>query len=151
MFGSTVLEVGVGLVFVYWILGLLCSTINEQAIVPLLKLRAKFLEEGIRNMLADPKMLDNPQGDLVDKLYKTPLIKGLSRKAGSDNPSKPSYIPGDTFALALMSVDDVQAYKDDPNAGKSLIPNALQSLLDKAKNDPAKVLATELASIEKWY
>lgn len=157
MFGSTVLEVGVGLVFVYWILGLLCSTINEQVIVPLLKLRAKTLEEGIKNLLSDPNMLVDPKEDLVDKLYKTPLIKGLSRKAASAKPSKPSYIPGDTFALALLSVDAVQTYKKDPTAAKSPIPEALQLLLEKAqndpaaKNDPAKVLAAKVASIEKWF
>lgn len=169
MFGSTVLEVGVGLVFVYWILGLLCSTINEQAIVPLFKLRAKTLEEGIRNMLSDPNMLVDPQGDLVDKFYKTPLIKGLSQEVRSDKSSKPpdplkplnlrkpSYIPGDTFALALMSMDAVRTYKKNPTAATSPIPEVLQSLLEKAQNDPtakgdpAKVMATELASIEKWF
>jgi hypothetical protein len=171
MFGSTVLEVGVGLVFVYWILGLLCSTINEQVIVPLFKLRATFLEEGIKNMLTNlqggkPPQV-SPQGDkpaqsssqgsnLVEDLYNNHLIQGLSRKVAPGNVQKPSYIPGDTFALALMSLDAVKAYKDTGTA-TTPIPEALKSLLDKArndpaaKNDPAKVLATELASIEKWY
>jgi len=148
MFGSTVLEVAIGLVFVYWLLSLLCSAINEQVIVPLLNLRAKFLEEGIKNML------DDPQGDkLVNQLYETPLIKGLSRKASSDKPRKPSYIPADTFALALMSLDAFKAYKDNPSTENSFIPQALAPLIDKAKKDPASPgdPAIVLASIEKWY
>ncbi len=163
MFGSTVLEVGIGLVFVYWLLGLLCSIINEQVIVPLLKLRATFLEEGIKNMLTDP------QGDkLVQALYDSPLIKGLSRKYNKPliqrllrkEPSgapKPSYIPGDIFASVLMSLDVVQAYKDNPSVANNSIPDALKSLIDKAKNDPAantdptKVLSIAEANIEKWF
>jgi hypothetical protein len=152
MFGSNVLEVGIGLVFVYWLLSLLCSTINEQVIVPLLKLRAKFLEEGIKNLLSDP------QGDkLVNDLYNKQLIKGLSRQTSRGKLHKPSYIPGDTFALALMSMDVVQVYKDNPAVANSPIPDTLKSLFDKAKmdplakNDPTKVLAIELTSIEKWY
>lgn len=148
MFGSNVLEVAIGLVSVYWFLGLLCSTINEQVIVPLVNLRGRFLEEGIKNMLADP------QGDkLVNQLYETPLIKGLSRKASSDQPRKPSYIPADIFAAALMSLDVVQAYKDNPKAENSPIPQALASLLDSLGKDPAikNEPAIVLASIEKWY
>ncbi len=128
MFGSTVLEVAIGLVFVYWLLSLLCSAINEQVIVPLLNLRAKFLEEGIKNML------DDPQGDkLVKQLYESPLIRGLSRKTLSGQLRKPSYIPADTK--------------------NSSIPQALAPLIDRAKKDPASPgdPAIVLASIEKWY
>ena len=93
-------------------------------------------------------MLDDPQGDkLVKQLYETPLIRGLSRKASSDKPRKPSYIPADIFALALMSNDVVQAYKNTPGAAKSPLPEALALLLDKTNIDPAK----EQAKIEKWY
>src|SRR5438270_12993216 len=131
MFGSTVLEVAIGLVFVYWLLSLLCSAINEQVIVPLLNLRAKFLEEGIKNML------DDPQGDkLVNQLYETPLIKGLSRKASSDKPRKPSNNPADTVALALMSLDAFQAYKANPSTENSPITQALAPLINIAQNDP---------------
>lgn len=148
MFGSAVLEVAIGLVFVYWLLSLLCSAINEQVIVPLLNLRAKFLEEGIKNML------DDPQGDkLVKQLYEAPLIRGFSRKTLSGQLRKPSYIPADTFALALMSLDAFKAYKDNPSTENSFIPQALAPLIDKAKKDPASPgdPAIVLASIEKWY
>jgi hypothetical protein len=79
MFGSYILDVAIGLVFVYMLLSLLCSTINEQVITRILSLRAKTLEAGITNMLADP------QGkELVNQLYENPLIKGLSQNALSE-------------------------------------------------------------------
>ena len=139
MFGSTVLEVAIGLVFVYFLLSLLCSTINEQVIARFFALRAKTLEEGLNNMLP------GPQGsDLVNKLYKHPLIKGLSQNAASNDPRKPSYIPADTFAHALMDVVHGHGAENTPAPP---IPDSLALLLKKANGDPAK----ELASIEKWY
>ena len=141
MFGSNVLEVAIGLVFVYLLLSLLCSTINEQVIARFFALRAKTLEEGITNMLA------NSQGkELVNQLYENPLIKGLSQNAASGKPRKPSYIPADTFAVALMNTKIVQDYKKNPDAANNSIPAAL-GLLINTKDDPAKVLA----NIEAWY
>jgi hypothetical protein len=142
MFGSNVLEVAIGLVFVYLLLSLLCSTINEQVIARFFALRAKTLEEGITNMLA------NSQGkELVNQLYENPLIRGLSQNAASGKPRKPSYIPADTFALALMSTKVVQTYKVTPDAANNSIPAALGLLINNTKDDPAKVLA----NIEAWY
>ena len=142
MFGSNVLEIAIGLVFVYLLLSLLCATINEQVIARFFALRAKTLEEGITNMLA------NSQGkELVNQLYENPLIRGLSQNAASGKPRKPSYIPADTFAVALMSTEVVQAYKNNPAAANNSIPEALKLLINNTKNDPTKVLA----NIEAWY
>ena len=53
LLGSTILEVAIGLVFVYLLLSLICSAVNEW-IVGLLSLRAQFLRKGVENLLADP-------------------------------------------------------------------------------------------------
>ena len=55
LFGSTILEVVIGLAFVYLLLSLICSTINEL-LAGFMKLRARDLEQGIRNMLCDPEL-----------------------------------------------------------------------------------------------
>jgi hypothetical protein len=52
MFGSVVLDVAIGLVFVYLLLSLLCSTAKEL-VEALLKKRATELERGIVNLLGD--------------------------------------------------------------------------------------------------
>ena len=145
MFGSYVLEVAIGLVFVYMLVSLLCSTINEQVIARFFNLRANTLEAGIKNMLA---AIGTPGGALdtvVEQVYKNPRIKALSQNAASDNSRKPSYIPADAFALALIDV--VQAYKDNPNSAKSPLPEALESLGEKTNID----LAKDLVKVEKWY
>src|SRR6266571_4860289 len=140
MFGSNILEVAIGLVFVYLLLSLLCSTINEQVIARFFTLRAKTLEDGMKTMLNDP------QGNAwVNRLYETPLIKGLSEHGTSNKPRKPSYIPADIFALALVNV--IQANKNDPSTANNPIPEALSLLIKQVNDDPTK----GLANIEKWF
>lgn len=53
MFNSSVLDVAIGLVFVYLLLGLVCTTVNEW-FAQALKTRAATLKEGIRGLLHAP-------------------------------------------------------------------------------------------------
>jgi hypothetical protein len=89
-------------------------------------------------MLADPQ--------LTEKVYANPLIKGLSQNV-SGKTHKPSYIPANIFAQAVMALDVIQTFKADPKANEGLIPEALAFLISKAGGDPHK----ELVSIEQWY
>jgi hypothetical protein len=135
MFGSNVLEVAIGLAFVYSLLSLLCSTFNEQVIARFLHLRANTLEDGIRTMLKtisnDPKVQDL----LTQKFYENPLIQSLAMGV-----KKPSYIPARTFTRVLK---DVLA---DSQIDLKTIP-ALKPIQDQIKTDAQQ----ELASIEAWY
>src|SRR5215469_4607106 len=139
LFGSNVLEVATGLAFVYFFLSLLCSTINEQVIARFFNLRANTLQDGIQNMLGD--------AGLVKQFYNHPLIQGLSQNAASGKPRKPSYIPADIFATALVSTDVVQAYKNTPPPASSPVPRTLELVMKNAGNNTAQ----ELVNIEKWY
>ncbi len=81
MFGSQILEVAIGIVFVYLILSLICSAINEL-VARMSALRSRTLEDGIRNLL-DGK---SPDGrELVDIFYGHHLIKGLYNQVWVDN------------------------------------------------------------------
>jgi len=60
MFGSTILDVAIGLIFTYFLLSMISSHINE-AIATIFNLRAKSLEESIRNLLSDPQLVDKVQ------------------------------------------------------------------------------------------
>lgn len=105
MFGSEVLDVVIGVVFVYLTLSLICSAIQE-AIASFLRLRARFLYAGIRNLLSDP----NGEG-LVRDLFNHPLIDSLfpgEYRPGSHH-NLPSYIPPRAFALAIMDIAAPQA------------------------------------------
>src|SRR5688572_23992921 len=100
MFGSTILEVAIGLIFVYSLLSLICTAINEM-IEAKLKMRAVDLERGMREMLNDENY------DLVRRLYNHPLISSLFEgKYDEAKKAKklPSYIPARNFTLAMMDM-----------------------------------------------
>jgi len=118
MFGSSILEVAIGLVFVYLLVSLICTAANEL-ISSLITWRARNLAEGIRNLLdgpfasattgagpgtdaaraAGPKTDAGGSGTLAQALYDHPLVQGLYRRGRA-----PSYIPSRTFALALLDI-----------------------------------------------
>ncbi len=138
MFGSNVLEVAIGLVFVY----LLCSTLNEFVITRLLALRAKTLEDGIRTLLNDP----DGKG-LTTDFYNDPIIKGLAKQGWFDKllgnrQSKPSYIPSRDFALVLSKLS--QGFTTAPNPE---LQKALTTLITPVKGD----LEKEIVSVETWF
>lgn len=91
MFGSTILEVAIGMVFVYLLLSLICSALNEL-IEAKLKLRARDLEKGILTLFGDPQKT----GDIAKHFFDHPLIKALG--------NQPSYIPSRTFSLTLWNL-----------------------------------------------
>ncbi|MBC8031305.1 MAG: hypothetical protein H7Z16_14420 [Pyrinomonadaceae bacterium] len=111
MFATSIIEVGIGLVFVYLLMSLICSAANE-IIESFLKNRATDLERGIRELFNQ-----TDGGDLVAKFYNHPLINGLfPGKYGHSNngavgfrdylksTNLPSYIPARNFAYAIIDI-----------------------------------------------
>jgi len=94
---STILDVAIGISFVFMLLSVISSAVTE-AISGILSLRSVTLRRGIERLLKDRT--------LTDKVYAHPLIDGLTK----DNDSDPSYIPSDLFARAL--IDAVTGWKD---------------------------------------
>src|SRR5439155_17819673 len=97
MFGSAVLEVAIGVVFVYLLLSLMCSAITEW-VTAFLAMRAQMLWDGIRDILDD----EEGQG-LAKQLYEHPLVRRLGRREWRTD-GRPSYVPARVFALALLDV-----------------------------------------------
>jgi hypothetical protein len=110
MFGSRILEVAIGIIFVFLLVSMICSAIRE-AIESWVKSRAAFLEHGIRELLHDRHAVG-----VVRSLYTHPLIYGLYaadyRPRSATRPlnalarggNLPSYIPSRSFALALLDI-----------------------------------------------
>jgi hypothetical protein len=145
MFGSTILDVAIGIIFIYLLVSLVISAINEL-IAAKLKSRATNLSQGIQALLQDPS-----QAGWVAKVYQHPLIQSLSPPN-----SKPSYIPSRTFALALLDLvapatTDGKRTLADLKAGMANLPEPLQktltNLLDEAQHDVER-LKTQ---IEIWF
>ena len=150
LFGSTLLEVAIGMIFVYLLLSLLCSALNEL-IESFIKFRARDLEKGIVKLLNDK--------DLAAEFFDHPLVKPLG-----DNPS---YIPARTFSLALWNIattNTAQAEAVAPGVTQDLaqiramiagiqdarlqnIKKALLTLIDEAGGDINKARA----NVEQWY
>lgn len=110
---TTALDVAIGLVFMYLLLALLVSTLQEL-LASVLSLRAKQLYAAIEGMLVDGSgaVQRAEQSSLVQALYKNPLVANLaqrdfkvaSTKLLSLGDGLPSYIPSKTFALALVEI-----------------------------------------------
>ncbi len=111
MFGSGLMEIAIGMVFVYLLLSLLCTVLNEW-ISGLLGMRARNLEEGIRSLFTDGALRAASNGataeSLADALYDHGLIQSLYRSTWINKlqgrPGRPSYIPARTFAVALLDI-----------------------------------------------
>jgi hypothetical protein len=98
MFGSVILDIAIGMIFVFLMLSLVCSAINE-IIEAYMNKRAYYLEQGIKDLL------DDKDGSGFSKtLYEHPLVAALIQNRYSGKPLLPSYIPARNFALALMDI-----------------------------------------------
>jgi hypothetical protein len=90
------LDVLIGLAFFYFLLSIVCSSINE-GIASMFALRAATLEDGLRELLGDRM--------LMDKFYSDVRVQALTKSTwwlGLRSNRKPSYIPSRVFALALL-------------------------------------------------
>ncbi len=122
-----VLDVAIGLVFIYLILSLLASEIQEL-LTTLFQWRAKHLRDAIEVFLAGGN--DTPDEeqvkDLVSRLYEDPLLKNINQESkslvakgarkitrwlipgnrkgafGFNQSSGPSYIASETFSTSLL-------------------------------------------------
>lgn len=151
MFGSTILEVIIGMLFVYLLLSLLCSAIGEY-LEAKWNNRAKLLKKGIELLLNDTT--GSSSLDLAKQLYAHGLIRPLYRDANT----LPSYIPSRTFALALwnmataggdggVTTDLRQIRETVAKLPQQELKTALLTLIDEANGD----LNRARANIEDWY
>jgi hypothetical protein len=162
VFGSTMLEVAIGLVFVYLLLSLMCSAAGEY-IEAKLNNRAKYLRQGIILLLNESR---GGGIDLAQQLYDHGLVRPLYR-----GPDKlPSYIPSQTFALALWNMATTASapagspldrvtvagvtndLKQIREVVATQVPNpelrtAILTLIDEANGD----LDRARRNIEDWY
>jgi hypothetical protein len=181
MFGSDTIEVVIGLVFVYFVVSLLCSAVTEW-IARAIAMRAKTLKEGIRKLLGNENM--------QQAIFKHPLVTGLSPNAGfaekvatfwknwrkgqakgaaepeeGDKPG-PSALPARTFSVVLldtltgeqeMSQQVFEGLGEKINQNKEISADtkkALTTLLKSARSGAEKwedALTEFRSSVENWF
>jgi hypothetical protein len=132
MFGSNALEIAIGIVFVYLLLSLLCTVINE-GIANFLEMRGKNLLAGIKTLLNDPEFTS-----LAQFVYNHGLIGGVMQGATdfSQKNRLPSYIAPTNFALALMDILGAKG------AGKVVVDQSKKEL-DEAQKQSASAPTEE--------
>jgi hypothetical protein len=144
MFGSAILDVAIGLTFLYFLMSMIVSHINE-VLAGFLAWRSKDLDAAVRRMLGDP--------DLINKVLDHPMIESLAGGSGR----KPSYIPPNTFALAVL--DAISPPDGQPSAldqmrqvvaqqvPTSKASQALVTIIDKANGDIEKART----GVSDWF
>ncbi|HEY6232147.1 MAG TPA: hypothetical protein VIW64_12875 [Pyrinomonadaceae bacterium] len=111
MFNSTVLDVAVGLVFVYLLLAILCTAANEW-LAALTKTRAKFLEKGVKELLNNQALTpDGDQQEFVMAFYQHPLITGMMRDG-----KHPTYLSARIFAAAVGDLLTKVSFASPPSS-----------------------------------
>jgi hypothetical protein len=168
MFGLEILDVVIGLMFVYLLLSLLATAINEY-LSAVMNLRGKELARGLGRLLDDLDEKDALKtafdgvsdratastARLTEQFYNHPLIRQLTTRRGllfrgfSQEPRLPSYIPARTFAQALLDVLGVKEKDANLNAllpatGSTPPTTSTPAVPEKAKADAKANLARVL-------
>jgi hypothetical protein len=101
---SGVLEAIIGLVFIYFLISVLCSGVNE-AIAQETGRRGRFLREGLINIVRDRW--------LFLRIVNHPLVASMYRDVPG-KPRTPSYIPPSSLVNALLDIIVLKARQIDP-------------------------------------
>ena len=152
---SAVLEVGIGLVLLYYVLGLIVSWITSE-IAKWTDLRADQLEEGLRDLLAD--------SGKFEELLEHPRIKNLRPKRlkflrGRTKSGRVEHIPSSTFALALFDVlvpgkkglDETNPLKEIRDTAEALPESKARNALVGLINTGVTDLETARGLVENWF
>jgi hypothetical protein len=133
---TTIIQVAIGILFVWMILAVITSQVQEW-VASILSWRANMLESTIQNMLSDP--------NLKEKLYNHPLIQGLYTNNGS---RKPGGIPEDKFALILLEeVMDSGMTISEAKTDFDKLKKSVEALKASAKNNGLKNFAISLDTL----
>lgn len=119
MFNSVVLNVVIGLVFIYLLYSLL-ATIIQEIIASNMDFHAEMLKKGISRMLDDDD--DDDTKGISDAFYDHPLIKYLGENKSK---SKPAYLTAKNFSKVL--IDLLRGENVQP--GQSFNPLIQQALI----------------------
>jgi len=140
MLDSQIIDVAIGMIFVFSVLSILVTQLNTL-ILNVLNLRAKQLKEGLMNLVTDKelqaKVLAHPLIRMVEDTVR-PQEK-LNRQEQSDivhsQPTKVTYIAPSTFVEALLSL-----LTSESDASIFL---TLTEAINALPNDDTKVLLRE--------
>jgi len=150
LFNSTVLDVAVGLIFVYLLLSILCTAANEWA-AALTRRRANILKKGIQQLLGNQSTAtDNNPDAFVEEFYKHPLIKSMKH-----DKHHPAYISPRTFTAVvsdLMKLETIpESASDIPFALEDLPPGEVKQALMPLITRAIREKKNPQTAVEGWF
>jgi hypothetical protein len=167
------LDIAIGLIFVYLLLSLISSSLNE-GLETIVRNRANDLETGIRNLLGDktgswwasflPWVNSIENQSITREFYTHPLIRNLFR----NEVKLPTYIPSRNFALAVMdmavkdgallrgSTQDTAGLSFGPlsfveTVNKTPLPDSLKKSIDALVTAANGDAQQARLNIENWF
>jgi len=157
MSGWPILDVAIGLAFVYLLLSTICTALTE-GITTQLRSRSKYLERGIATLLGHAETAKeefyshpvigsfaNREGDSVPRKVFRKVKSKFSDKATSVRADqRPSYLPGDKFAVVAREMAD---RKDE--RGAPLYPYLTKTVNELRKG--VKNPDDEIKVLQVWY
>lgn len=124
MFANAILDVAIGLVFLYTLLSLVTTSVTEGC-ANLLSARSRALERWLVNMLDDTREGDGRRGrEIVDEMLAHPLIRGLRPHQTRVRALAPDHIPAPTFCAVLLET------LGPPSSPGSKIPRRPRSIAE---------------------
>ncbi len=114
MLDSPIIDIAIGLSFLYFLLGLFASSLNELIQIKL-QTRAKQLHLAIINFL------DRDWDEIGDKIMESPYVRSLRDRKNN----LPSYIPSSSFAQGIIDVIK----------GAENLPETIPQLREQIKNN----------------
>jgi hypothetical protein len=141
---SSVLDVAIGLVLVFFLLALASSSVVE-AIAGIFKVRANLLEKGIKALVDNPSMI-----------YETSVFGALSAGSGAgkgkDKTRKPSYVSARAFADAVVeSISTIKSTVHTADELSAKLPAILRARLDAITNEVGTDVTAIKARLEEWF
>lgn len=149
MFNSNILDLAIALCFIYFLLALFATTINE-IINAFTKIRSKFLMRAIQTMF-----YDKAWNGISEKIIESPFIKCLQKK----EKVLPSYIPSNNFALAVTELLhagndgklDIHTIRLSLKSEKSLLQGDAKRVLNGLLNNAGDSYENFIKNLEKFY
>jgi hypothetical protein len=151
LFNSTVLEVVIGLIFVYLLLSVLCTAANEW-ISAITRRRGEMLRKGIRQLLEGQNIPGKKDGEtFLSEFYEHPLIKSIKH-----DENHPNYISPRTFTAVVTDIltaatPGVISFGDLETGGKDLplgpVKTSVLALVQRSNGDLEKAQN----AIEGWF
>ena len=136
MLDNRLVDVAIGLVFIFLLASMFCTVINEW-IAQLFRLRAQTLRKGLANLIGEIGKAKGTKsgGELSfsQKIYEHRIVEGISRnkrfRLRGSHKRDPSYMNAETFTKVLIDVVDPNAkFKIDARQAMAGIRSNVNSL-----------------------